>query len=110
GHVDVVDADLEAGDDGQQDGDAYVLDRARVGVPGAGVEQRVVPGGGFELGGRRRLLGGDRAGGGFFLGHAWCSLVVVGDEVDDGEDDDPHDVDEVPVEPGDLDLEVLLGR
>src|SRR6185312_3002534 len=32
------------------------------------------------------------------------------DEVDDGEDHDPHDVDEVPVETGDLDdLGLLLG-
>src|SRR5688572_18678155 len=37
-------------------------------------------------------------------------LARVGDEVDDREDEDPHDVDEVPVEAGDLDLQVLLGR
>src|SRR5688572_16761180 len=37
-------------------------------------------------------------------------LMRVGDQVDDREDHDPHDVDEVPVQTGDLHLEVLLGR
>src|ERR1700741_3565969 len=37
-------------------------------------------------------------------------LMLVGDQVHDGEDHDPHDVHEVPVQTGDLDLEVFLGR
>src|SRR5829696_2974054 len=44
----------------------------------------------------------------------WCSLggpcgsVRVRDQVDKREDDDPDNVDEVPVQPGDLDVEGLL--
>ena len=37
------------------------------------------------------------------VGHAHVSPQCVRDQVDRGEDEDPHDVDEVPVEPGDLD-------
>src|SRR5581483_8982857 len=44
----------------------------------------------------------------------WCALnswsSLGGDEVDDREDHDPHDVDEVPVEAGDLDHLGLLLR
>src|SRR3954453_21044825 len=36
------------------------------------------------------------------------SVVRLGHEVHDGEDHDPHHVDEVPVEPGDLDRLGLL--
>src|SRR5436853_3622434 len=35
-------------------------------------------------------------------------LPRLGHEVHDGEDDDPHDVDEVPVQAGDLDLLRIL--
>src|SRR5690242_7279211 len=36
-------------------------------------------------------------------------LLLVGNQVDDREDHDPHDVDEVPVETGDLDRLGLVG-
>src|SRR6185295_18356612 len=36
-------------------------------------------------------------------------LMRVGDEIDDGEDQDPDHVHEVPVQTGDLHLEMLLG-
>src|SRR5688572_6479554 len=42
----------------------------------------------------------------------WVSVVIAcsgGDQVDEGEDQDPHDVDEVPVEADDLDQFGLVG-
>jgi hypothetical protein len=44
----------------------------------------------------------------------WCRLggpfwsVRIRDQIDKGEDDDPDDVNEVPVQPSDLDVDGLL--
>src|SRR5262245_43836005 len=45
----------------------------------------------------------------------WAASLMTGsslllDQIDQGEDRDPHDVDEVPVEPGDLHVEAVSGR
>ena len=76
----VVGPDLDQRDDGEDDADDDVRPWARMGVlePCSPLVGQMVLG-------------------------VLMRPPLVGDEIDEREDQDPHDVDEVPVQPGDLD-------
>ena len=109
--LEVVQADLERGDHAQDHGDHHVLERRRVRPQLARQQRQLVRRGSRaspcssssarSVGGARAAAPGRRAS-----VDVVSSLMVAPpqrDEVDDGEDHDPDDVDEVPVQPGDLD-------